>query len=133
MTPPSRRPAYVSRYSKLYQAGYRMTADSRTARRQVQALMAIGYTRALIAEESGISRSFVDELAHQYDGTTRVRHEIVAKVAAAYERLHMQPRDDTAARKVKTYARKNGYTPPLGWDDIETDVLPHVRVKGMAA
>lgn len=123
----------MSRYGKLYQAGYRLTVDARTPRRQVQALMAIGYTRALIAEESGVSRSFVDELAHQYDGTTRVRREIVAKVAAAYERLHMLPRDDTAARKVKTYARKRGYVPPLGWDSIESDVHPHVRVKGMAA
>ncbi len=97
--------------------------DSAGTRRRAQALVAIGWPRARIAAEAGMSPSNF--------GQTLQREQVCAGTARAvreiYDRLWDTPPDegDRHARagvaRARNYAAARGWVPPLGWDDDVID------------
>lgn len=111
---------YMQIYSKFYRSGYRLTVPSRGAQRRVEALRAIGYTRAQIAQACGLSAGFVTDLSSGIHPT--IRKALHDQIDAGYKSLWLKPQFDTfSARRARVYARKAGYAPPMAWDDIDTD------------
>lgn len=105
--------------------------DVTGTRRRLQALVALGWTYRAIGERAGISLSGVHKAINRY---TVIRREVAAKYAAVYDELSMTlPPMDTRQQKrdanyARTVARKNGYLPPLVWDDAtidDPDAKPH--------
>lgn len=87
-----------------------------TARR-LQALAAIGWSCPALAAELGYgSYAAVTYLQRRY--RTTVLRSIAERVSAVYDRLSMTP--GPSVRAVRTAAR-NGWAPPLAWDDDEID------------
>lgn len=90
------------------------------ARRRVEALVAMGYSQRWICEQIGVK-----------DGNLRptfftkkrcvARHWIA--VRDLYDAYAMKPGPSDRARRL---AKKNGYAPPLAWDDDAIDD-PHAR------
>ncbi|MGU3358201.1 hypothetical protein ACLBWJ_13180 [Microbacterium sp. M4A5_1d] len=95
--------------------------------RRVQALACLGWTGAAIATAAGLPRSTVRTFQREGRQITVAVHRAID---AAYERMWNQPapagttiqrRDRTASIK---RAAAGAWTPPLGWDDIDTDPEP---------
>lgn len=85
--------------------------------RRFQALMALGWTGPQIATEVGISLYSLRSV--DYHGSTVVRRETAAAMEAAYDRLSMTIPDGPYASRAKGVAARNGWPPPLAWDDID--------------
>lgn len=117
MTHTSRTPKYMRRYAKLYSTGVRMSVPVAPYERKVQALRAIGHSTAVIAAGSGVSRSLVEHIAA--GRKVRVSHPVARALDDYYALNHMNPLDDTPARRAKTHAKRLGFLPPLAWDNIE--------------
>lgn len=90
-------------------------------RRRVQALMACGWSRPLIAEVAGVDRQVIERI----DTKGSVYARTARAIADAYDTLwSLEPPQRTkwelgAAVRTKNTARKRGYAPPLAWDDID--------------
>lgn len=100
--------------------------------RRVQALVAVGWSMAKIAERIGVSRGNFTPIAHGRRNITR-RHQ--KAIVALYEELWDQepPRDNhrdrIACARALNYAASHGWAPPLAWDDDSIDdptATPHV-------
>jgi transcriptional regulator with XRE-family HTH domain len=85
-----------------------------TARR-LQALVAIGYTQSDLAGRVGITPANATGLFH---GRGRVLASTARRVESIYEQLEMTPGPSDRARN---HARKQGWAPPLAWDDDTID------------
>lgn len=96
--------------------------SSRGVRRRIEALRALGWTEPQLCAEMGIRfPQAVRNWTHSETVTTRTYD----KVAALYERLSMTPPPaGKAAEYARTVGRRNGFVPPLGWDDIDNDPEP---------
>ena len=98
-------------------------------RRRLEALQALGWSMPVIAEMIGTNFRNLYHVARQED-VTRARFE---QVAAVYDRLSMRlPPAEThlqriSVAKTKGHAARNGFAPPLAWDDIDD---PNERPKG---
>jgi DNA-binding NarL/FixJ family response regulator len=95
-----------------------------TARR-LQALAAIGWSCPDLAVELGYGSYAAVSYLQRRDRPTVLR-SIAERVAAVYDRLSMTP--GASVRAVRTAAR-NGWAPPLAWDDDEID-LPQAKPRG---
>jgi hypothetical protein len=103
------------KWDALNGRGY--TVPSLGARRRIQALQVMGWSRQRIAEAAGWTTSGALRYVDRSDTITRRTHE---RIAEAYERIAMTPPpDEMAARRARTWAKKYGYHPPLAWDDID--------------
>jgi len=94
--------------------------------RRLQALAAIGYSATHIAGLMGCHYVNVCE-ARRREEPVFVRTEFAEKIVAIYDDLHMQPLDPSNDRFVSrqiNQARRNGWLPPLAWDDIDSDPEP---------
>ena len=97
-----------------------------TARR-LQAPGAMGYTLGEIAAECDTSWDMVQKWIHR-DGI--VRRDTADYVQRVFARLCMTPPPETTGKEkwrrsyARTVARKNGWLPPLAWDDIDRDPEP---------
>lgn len=117
MTPPSKTTAYASRYAKMHRNGVRLSTDATVSIRIIQALQAVGYTGAQIAEVAGLCDSrYVRALANGRRASVYLPTE--RALIAAFARLGDKQLDTPAARRVITYAKKRGYQVPAAWDDI---------------
>jgi hypothetical protein len=97
--------------------------DATGTRRRLEALVAIGWSRAKLSERLGL-------VPNEMSATLR-RGQVTAARAAAvaelYDRLwNRQPpeaewRDKIAAARSRNYAREHGWAPPLAWDDDRID------------
>lgn len=94
---------------------------SRGARRRLQALIAMGWPAKLIAEETQMSTSRLSMFLHGTSATDKVRIETWDLILDVYGRRAMKPGPSKLSR---TLARKNGWAPPLAWDDIDKDDAP---------
>jgi DNA-binding Xre family transcriptional regulator len=86
------------------------------AARRLQALYARGHFIYTIAEEAGISRDTVHGLA-----TGRwqsIDHSRFEGICRAYDKLSMTTGKSWKARRI---AERNGWAPPLAWDDETID------------
>lgn len=98
-------------------------------RRRLQALSAIGWSWTALSSEMGCSRTRIYELANLAE---KVAPETHKQVADLYERLSMTlaPTRTRAERdgatKARTKAARNGWAPPLAWDDIDNDAAPNI-------
>lgn len=80
--------------------------------RRLHALMALGYSTAMIGEELGTPQNAVSAMAKREFVTAATR----AAVAELFERWCMTPGPSEITRR---RARMSGYAPPLAWDDID--------------
>lgn len=106
------------------------TVPSLGARRRLQSLQYVGWSRARVAEAAGWKTTGALNYLMRSDTITRSTHE---KLALVFEALAMkQPPDEMAAIRARTWARRRGYAPPLAWDDIDdpNEQPTGVRVEG---
>ena len=105
--------------------GRSYTVPSLGARRRIQALRAVGWSRERIAREAGWATSGSLRYVTRSDTMTRATHDRIAEV---YERLCMQtPPDPQGAARARTWATRLGLAPPLAWDDIDDpDATPNL-------
>ena len=103
--------------------------DGRGTRRRVQALLATGWTHKLLAAQLGrtatnLKRSLVGE---------QVTAQTAAQISELYDRLwnsrppHATAQDRVQIDATRTWARTQGWLPPLAWEDIDTDPDPDPR------
>lgn len=109
--------ANQARYDLARLRGHALTVDSTGTRRRIQALHAIGWTWAALAPELGITRSGVGLLAGDRNPTSYA--STAQRVAEVYERLCMAPPVGSAAKRARTNAARQGWLPPLAWEDID--------------
>lgn len=106
--------------------GFARRVPARGAVRRFQALKALGWSPQRIADDAGLHPSHLRSL-HRYPTCYRATHVALAET---YERLCMSlpPTSTTAekhaATKVARCAARNGFAPPLAWDDIDCDDAP---------
>lgn len=84
-------------------------------RRRIQALCAIGYSNAYIAQRLGMTETNVSRI-HRRSG--HVSAEIARRVDLLFRELQLTPGSNVRARN---RARKNGWPPPLAWDEETID------------
>ena len=109
--------ANQARYDLARLRGEALTVDSTGTRRRIQALHAIGWTWAALAPELGITRSGVGLLARDRNQTSYA--STAQRVAEVYERLCMVTPVGSAAKRARTNAARQGWLPPLAWNDID--------------
>lgn len=109
--------ANQARYDLARLRGHALTVDSTGTRRRIQALHAIGWTWAALAPELGITRSGVGLLAGNRNPTSYA--STAQRVAEVYERLCMVAPVGSGAKRARTNAARQGWLPPLAWDDID--------------
>ena len=93
--------------------------DALGSRRRLQAMYAIGWTSKHIAEASGIR---ANQLTHISSGRTqRVTRATEERIKKAYAALSAKPGPSSLDRVA---ASREGWAPPLAWNDIDTDERP---------
>ena len=108
--------AYWRRYQKES-----LTVDSEPYRRKLRALHALGWTRPMLAHESGAGAALYQNVMYR----RRVHRTTARLIDAQYERLSMRlPAPSTSRERADSIltrrrARAKGWLPPLAWDDIE--------------
>ncbi|MCB9377045.1 MAG: hypothetical protein H6515_14415 [Microthrixaceae bacterium] len=108
-------------------AGRPRTVPAVGTSRRIQALVCLGYTFGEIADTAGVSWDMVAKWCHR-EGV--VRRGSAAAIRRAFTKLCMTPPPQTTGRDkwrrsyARTVARKNGWLPPLAWDDIDNDPEP---------
>lgn len=101
--------------------------------RRLRALVALGHTFARIGEGLGITAAAAHAAAKR--DRIYVRATTAAKVDALFEAWSMTlpPTTTSIDRKnaayARTVARRNGWAPPLAWDNIDTDEVPHAVIE----
>jgi hypothetical protein len=97
-------------------------------RRRVRALCALGWSAREIARAANVN---VHNVLTLRDGRPRkyVRREFQQAILDTYERMQMTtPPPSRWATAQIMRARRNGWAPPLAWDDIDD---PHERPQGV--
>lgn len=102
--------------------------DATGARRRLQALAAVGWPSRAIADRLG-HRDHTTVLDVRSGATTTVRRRTATAVAAAYDALAMTPGPSERARR---HAARQGWLPPLAWDDDLIDDPAHSPDPGVA-
>lgn len=103
---------------RRYLAGQHLTVDALGTVRRIRALHCLGWSQRALAERLGVSAGRVGHMTiAKYP---RVNIDTATKVAALYEELCMTlPPETQFTRRMRNYARKQGWAPPLAWDDID--------------
>lgn len=102
--------------------GHRRLVDATGTRRRIQALIALGYSGEMIAQARGSGDW--DEI-RQFRTRPRVKATTAAEIADVYARLSATTPVGTTHRerqiisRTQNWARKNGWLPPIWWDDID--------------
>lgn len=86
--------------------------------RRLRALAAIGWTVGDVAAHAGVSPMTVSVLRSGGGRTRRVNAGIAAAVRDVYDALSMTPGPSQVAASA---AARDGWVPPLAWDDDEID------------
>lgn len=99
------------------------------SQRRIQALQAIGYGRDRIARELGYHNA--GSLTYLMRSETMLA-TTAERIADVYDRLSMSLPQGTGTNRVRTWAKRHGFAPPLAWDDDAIDdpaATPHVGIK----
>lgn len=94
--------------------------------RRVRALAVLGYSSHAIAAVAGLSACSIRLIQQEKSGAT-VEAATARAVALAYDALSMSapvaptPKARQAIPVVKRHAARNGWVPPLAWDDATID------------
>lgn len=93
------------------------------AQRRIQALMRMGWTSVDIAKTGGWHhRNAILRILKGQRGrpTTWLQRHTDTKVREIYEQMSMTPPESTMVRRrIAAMAERNGWPPPLAWDDID--------------
>lgn len=92
------------------------------AQRRLQALLALGWSSHSIAVAAGVAhRNHVWRIVHGQKGkpTKWIQRETFEWVCRVYDELSMKLPDGRYAPRTRAYAERNGWAPPLAWDDID--------------
>ena len=84
------------------------------ATRRLQALGAMGWSMMAVADETGLH--FVTLACVQRGAQKRIGAQLNRGITDVHDRLHMTPGPSVRARND---AHRNGWAPPLAWDDID--------------
>ncbi|MGW4128002.1 hypothetical protein [Amycolatopsis japonica] len=93
------------------------------ARRRLQALVAIGWQLKELTRRSGLSRSTISAVLTD----DHVRFSTVKAIRDLYEELwntrppEQTPHEKFAVARAKSQATRNGWVPPMAWDDDTID------------
>jgi hypothetical protein len=98
------------------------TVPSLGARRRIQALQRLGWSRPQIAAAAGWNTTGSLNYIARSETITRKTHQAIAR---AYDKLSMSLPSGPGVAQARTWAMRRGYAPPLAWDDIDTDERPH--------
>jgi hypothetical protein len=107
-------------------------ADSTGGRRRLQALIAAGHTNAVLAERLGLTPSNFGSLMQRPRWTARHLRD----VQRLYDDMWDKPADEstprarTAAAAARARAVRNGWVPPMAWDDDQIDDPAAVPAEG---
>lgn len=108
-----------TRALKLWRAGLTSTlVDATGTKRRIQALIALGWTLHEVSTDAG---GYTKNWSHLLLKQDMVTSTTAAKVAATYERLSMSVPAGPYRERTRKRAARNGWLPPLAWDDIDTD------------
>lgn len=114
---------YYKRYAVLKAAGIRIRVPAAPSHRKVQALQALGHTRASIAVQCGMSPQALTNLM----GRDLIKARTAARIDEAYRRLEMTvPAENRWTKRARREALELGWPPPLAWEDIEAGVIANV-------
>lgn len=106
-----------ARDRQLRKMGRLTYADPTGTRRRLQALGALGWSKAAIAVATGIHERQIAQL-RSWDRP--IWRSTAERVRRGYDALSMRlPPDTPASRRNRTYAARRGWAPPLAWDDID--------------
>lgn len=93
--------------------------------RRVRALTALGWSTVQIAERSGVPKTTVARLRDLEDRAFIGRGDLRDRIAAAFDEMCMTtPTYTRWSSRLKGRAERNGWAPPLAWDDIDNDESP---------
>jgi transcriptional regulator with XRE-family HTH domain len=98
--------------------------DGTATRRRLQALVAVGWAQARLAERLGVERTNLNKMLRSGQ---HVRAGTVRAVARLYDELWDQAppesehRAKISASRARNYARAAGWLPPMAWDDDTID------------
>lgn len=98
--------------------------------RRLQALHAIGWSMLAFSEAYDFHAAVLRKLMTR--DVQHVRRDFAERVIAAYDDACMAPKHGRGASRARNTALRNGWLPPLDWDDIDKDAEPG-EVAGTAA
>jgi hypothetical protein len=110
-----------TRRLELLTTGERRIVPTWRALRRIQALQALGWSVPQIAVQVGLNHRHLYSLARH----PTIYRSTFDAIDAAYQRMCMTrpvPRttgERSGVTKAKRYAERNGFPPPLAWDDID--------------
>jgi hypothetical protein len=92
--------------------------------RRLEALMAIGWSLPRLEQEAGLNRWTLSDIRK----AKKVRLETAELVKGLYDRFSMTPPvarilgEKQSIERIKTIAQRNGWAPPMAWDDDLIDL-----------
>jgi hypothetical protein len=107
----------------MLSAGRELLVDATGTRRRLRALGAIGWSARLIGERYGLSENWVSSVC----ANNRVQAATAEFAKRVYDDLSMVPpvpvghHEKARVANAKSWARRNGWPPPLAWDDDTID------------
>lgn len=111
------------RQTRRYLARGGLVVDGVGTRRRILALVAIGWTFAELDRQLGRKRTYSHNLASR---DLDVHRNTAEQIAVLYERLSMTPVVGWRGDRQRRIAARNGWAPPLAWDDIDNDATPNL-------
>ncbi len=120
---PEARVAASTRQRILAAGGAHITITG--ARRRLQALAALGWSSAEVAQRSGVHHCTLSDIRSGKRGHY-LHRDVAAAIGRVYDELSMTiPPDGKSASWTRTKAKQAGYRPPLFWDDDRIDDPDH--------
>lgn len=108
-----------ARDRQLRKMGRLTYADPTGTRRRLQALGALGWSKAAISEATGIHER---QIAHLRSTDRPIWRSSAERVQRCYDALSMRlPPDTPATRRNRTDALRRGWLTPLHWDEGDID------------
>ena len=106
-------------------AGVDLMVDAAPSQRKIRSLMAIGYTTGMIGEGLGVGYKAVN----QFLGRAHLASETAKRIDDFYRTHQMViPPDTQPTRRARSHARRNGWRPPLAWEDIEAGIVAETEI-----
>ena len=128
--------SFQARYDLLHSRGVRLLTPALGIQRRLQALHALGWSWRELDRELGMN-NMVEKWGN--GNTTHTFPATRATVAALYDRLSMRfppernAREKGAATKARRKAQREGWPPPLAWENIDDPAEQPDRLETVAA
>lgn len=101
--------------------------DATGTRRRIQALATLGWSSNAVAAKAGMRGSDVRDIVYDQERVYITTAAIISQVYVALENS-LAPMTTTPQRasagQARSVATRNGWAPPIAWDDIDNDPEP---------